>query len=40
MLNKVAQNYMDKKFEDSIMEVAGSLNKYVGAVNESSSTLY
>eukprot|EP00347_Sterkiella_histriomuscorum_P013165 403365759 len=40
MLNKVSQNYMDSKFEDSIMEVAQSLNKYVGAVNDSSANLY
>jgi uncharacterized protein YukE len=40
MLNKVSQNFMDSKFEEAILEVANSVSKYVGAVNESSSTLY
>lgn len=40
ILNKVTQNYMDTKYEDSIMEVAQSLNKYVSAVNDQSATLY
>ena len=40
MLNKVSQDYMDTKYEEAILEVANSVSKYVGAVNESSSTLY
>lgn len=40
MLNKVSQNYMDSKFEDSIMEIVKSLQAYVGSANETSSAQY
>lgn len=34
MLNKVSANYMDSKFEQSIMELVNDLKDYVGNVNE------
>ena len=40
MLNKVSQDYMDTKFENSIMEIVKSLSGYVGTVNDTSSKQY
>lgn len=36
MLNKVSQDYMDVKFEQSLAEVVEQLEKYVAKVNETS----
>jgi hypothetical protein len=37
MINKVSSDYMDKKFEQSILDIVTSLSKYVGTVNDTSS---
>jgi low affinity Fe/Cu permease len=40
MINKVAQDHMDEKFEESLRAVADSINSYVGIVNDTSSKQY
>jgi len=40
MINKVAQDYMDEKFEESLKVVAESIDSYVGIVNDTSSKQY
>lgn len=40
LLNKVAVNYVDTKFEKSILDVVGSISTYVGSVNTTSSEQY
>jgi len=40
MINKVAQDHMDEKFEEALQEVATSIDNYVGIVNETSNKQY
>ena len=40
MINKVAQDHMDSKFEDALNEVAASIDQYISMVNDTSSKQY
>jgi hypothetical protein len=40
MIDRVSQDYMDDKFEEALQEVAGSIDQYVGIVNDTSTKQY
>ena len=40
MINKVAQDHMDDKFEEALKEVAKGIDDYVGIVNDTSNKQY
>lgn len=40
MINKVALNNMDEKFEEALLEVANSIDKFAATINDNSSKQY
>jgi len=40
LLDKVQTNYIDEKYDEANKELVGSISKYVGTVNDTSSAQY
>ena len=40
LINKVAQDHMDEKYEEALNEVAQSVDNYVNIVNDTSAKQY